>query len=210
MKLPNIEYKGDLCKFIENSDNPNECISYYKDREYFDDIVAYTNFVKKCEYRVRTSNDYKAFISYVKNVLGINFCQVSSNIFDTDATIEMHHGPILTLFDYCSIVTDAFIANNKKISTFRIADQVLQEHFDLNVQVIMVAVTNHEAIHNRDIFINVSQGIGNLNKFIEKYKDYLTDDQKYKIWHYIYSSKNNDSFQNGVLDINNLSKMIQL
>ena len=65
MKLPNIEYKGDISKFIEAKDNPYEAISFYKDTDYFTDEIMYNKFVKEVEKLVRTSKDYSAFISYI-------------------------------------------------------------------------------------------------------------------------------------------------
>lgn len=210
MKLPNIEYKGDISKFIQAKDNPYDCISFFKDRDYFSDEVPYNKFVKEVEKLVRTSKDYSAFVSYIKNILGINFCQVSSKIYDTDATIEMHHGPIFTLYDICSIILNYYIKTGKKITTFKIANAVIEEHFALRVQVVMMAVTNHEAIKNKDIYLNVHQGIGNVNEFIKRYADCFDDDQKYKVWSYINMSKMNDSFDTGILDIDDISKMIKL
>ena len=180
MDFANIKYNGDVSKFIEAEDDPYANISFYKDSDYFQDDTAYTKFVKACESFVRTSKDYSVFISYVKNVLGLRFCQVSSHIYDTDATIEMHHGPIFTLFDITSVILNDFLKRNKKINTLRIADQVLEEHFALRVQVIMLCITNHEATHNKDLFLHVNQGTGNLTEFIDIYKDCLDDIQKYR------------------------------
>ena len=210
MEFGNIHYVGDVSKFIEAKDDPYAVISLHKDIDYFQDESAYSKFVKSCEKTIRTSKDYKVFIAYVKEILGIKFCQVSSQISDDDATIELHHGPIFTLYDVVSVMLNYFLKTGKKINTMRIADAVLQEHFDLRVQVVMLAVTNHEAAHNRDIFLNLRQGIGNLTEFIDMYKDCLDDIQKYKIWNYINMCKANPSFDRGYLDIEHIAKVIKL
>ena len=210
MEFANIQYNGDVSKYIEAKDDPYACISLHKDKDYFLDDTKYVKFVKNCERVVRTSDDYKAFIAYIKGVLGINFCQVSSQIYDTDATIELHHGPIFTLYDIVSIVLNDFLRTGKKINTMRIADAVLDEHFELRVQVVMLAKTNHEAAHNRDLFLNVNQGIGNLDEFIKYYKDSLDDIHKYKIWNYINMCKNNPSFDRGYLDVDHIAKVVKL
>lgn len=210
MEFGNIKYIGDISKYIEAEDDPYSCISLNKDKEYFEDEQAYSRFVKKCEQNIRTSKDYKIFISWIKNVLGINFCQVSSHIYDTDATVEMHHGPIFTLYDVVSVVLNYFIRTGKKINTMRITDSVLQEHFDLHVQVVMLATTNHEAAHNRDLFLHVNHGIGNLTEFINLYKEDLDDLHKYKIWNYINMCKSNPSFDRGYLDVDHISKVVKL
>ena len=118
MEFPNIQYNGDVSKFVEDKNDPTEVISLYKDSDYFQDERNYDKFVKECERCVRQSPDYKVFIGYVKRILGVNFCQVSSKIYDTDATIEMHHGPIFTLFDIVSIILNDFLRQNKKIGGF--------------------------------------------------------------------------------------------
>lgn len=208
MNLPGITYEGGIEKTVSSDATP-EVIMMYKPREYFYDGVAYTKFVKACEALVRKSDDYKIFVRWVKEVLGINFCQVSSKILDGDASIEMHHGPIFTLYDYCAIILNDFIMRGNRISTFRIADRVLQEHFDLRVQVVMLAKTNHEAITNRDLFLNLHQGIGNVSEFIKKYASAFDDDQKYKIWNYINYSSTNETFDTGILDVPNIAKMLK-
>lgn len=210
MKIPEIKYSGDASKFVEVEGWEEDTLMLYKDMEYFENLKDYIRFVKDCESEVRTSPDYKVFISFVKNKLGINFCQVSSNIYDTDATIEMHHGPIFTLFDYCSIILNHFLKTGRKIDSVRIADCVLDEHFDLCVQVVMLAVTNHEAAHNRDLFLHVNQGVGNLTQFIDKYAYAFEDIHKFKVWNYINMCKDNPSFDTGYLDIPYVEKIIKL
>lgn len=210
MDFSGIKYKGDVSKFIESDDDEYDCISLFKDIDYFQDDVLRSKFIKACETRIRTSKEYGVFLTYIKRVLGINFCQVSSQIYDTDATIEMHHGPILTLYDITSIVLESYIKKGSKINTLRIVDKVIDEHFDLNVQVVMLAKTNHEAAHNRDLFLHVNQGIGNLTAFIEKYANCLDDLHKYKIFNYINLCKDSPSMDHGYLDIEHVEKMIKL
>ena len=208
MDLPGIKYEGGIERTISTDDAP-VVIVMYKPIDYFDDSQNYVKFVKKVEAMVRHSDDYKVFVNWIKNILGINFCQVSSQIIEGQATIEMHHGPLFTLFDYVSIILNDAIMKGEKISTFRIADRVIQEHFDLRVQVVMLAKTNHEAIDNRDLFLNMRQGIGNVNAFISKYAHALDDEQKYKIWSYINYSEANDTFDTGILDVPNVIKMLK-
>lgn len=213
MDLPNIAYTGDYAKFIENIEDPNECISFYKDASYFEDQTVYNKFVNSVEKMVRTSDDYKAFIRWVKGTVGINFCQVSSNIVEFDepgkgTLIEMHHGPLFTLYDYVSIILNRHIDLKLPISTFVIANEVIEEHFKLHVQVVMLTKTNHEGVHNRDIFLNLRQGLGDIGAFIKEYAPYLTDDQKYRIYRYILLCKENDSYDNGLLDVDGIEPLV--
>ena len=89
-----------------------------------------------------------------------------------------------------------------------IANEVIEEHFALRVQVVMLTKTNHEGVHNRDIFLNLKQGLGDIGAFIKKYADYLTDDQKYRVYRYILLCKENDSYDNGLLDIDSIAPLV--
>lgn len=212
MVLPNIKFTGKYIKMIENKSDSSQYISFYKPRAYFEyDPKTRNTFIKSVESLVRRSDDYKKFIAYVKNTVGLNFCQVSSNIIDeVDATVEMHHGPIFTLYDYCEILLNKYMDRNIPITTFALANDVINEHFALRVQVVMLSKTNHEGVHNGDIFLNLKQGLGNVNEFIKLYADHLDDEHKYRIHRYITMCKDNPSFDNGILDYEEIEKLIPL
>ena len=216
--IPNLQFSGDYAKFVENAEDPSSCISFYKGPDYFEDISVRDKFIRSVEQMVRTSDDYKHFIRWIKTTVGINFCQVSSSIVDHDEAghgpkntiIEMHHGPLFTLRDYVMAVLYSFLDQGKPVTTFTITDQVLEEHYKLHVQVVMLTKTNHEAVHNRDIFLNLRQGIGNISEFIKEYAPYFDDDQKYRIHRYIALCKDNDSYDNGILDVNDVEPFVPL
>jgi hypothetical protein len=211
MNIPNIAYRGDISKVIIAEDNNYELISYYRTIDDFIDYQAYTKFIGEVEKLVRTSNEYKAFITYIKRTLGVSFCQVFSKINDDlDATIEAHHGPIFTLYDICEIILNWFLKTGQRVNSFRVANKVLDEHFALRVGIVMLSKTAHEMLHNNDLFINVDQCIGNTNAFIEMYNPYFSNEQKYKIWNYINICKQHKSFDRGILDLEHVSKQIRV
>ena len=179
-------------------------IPLYKDVEYFSNIESYVNFIKGCERVVRNNDRYKKYIYYLKNVVGLNHCQVLSGIEPDEGgkiDIEMHHGPIFTLYDYCEIILEYFIVKKWKISTFRIADLVLEEHQKNHIQVVMLLSTVHEEVHNRNIFINYQQAWGDLNAFVKKYGIAMSDNLKEKLNKYIDRSMMYDSNDFGVLKL---------
>ena len=180
-------------------------IPLYKDIEYFSNIESYVNFIKGCERVVRNNDRYKKYIYYLKNVVGLNHCQVLPGIEPDEngkIEIEMHHGPIFTLYDYCEIILEYFIIKKWKISTFRIADLILDEHQKNHIQVVMLLSTVHEEVHNRNIFINYQQAWGDLNAFIKKYGVAMSDNLKVKLNKYIDRSMMYDSNDFGVLKLN--------
>ena len=202
MNMPNITYKGNLAKNISADDDYYQEISYFKTIEDFVDESSYSRFIKAVENLVRTSTDYKAFIDYIKHTLGLDFCQVFSKIYDNvDATIEFHHGPIFTLYDICEVELTKFIQTGQRINTFRVADSVLDLHFKLKVNGVLLSKTAHEMFHEQDIFININQSIGDVNAYIQENAKYFTPEVRYKIWNYINVCKDNPSFDKGGLDM---------
>lgn len=197
--LPQLEYKGQYSKRIGLKGTNMYDISLYKSKEYFQYPDNFTAFIKGCEKLVRGHEDYSIFKDYVMNVIGIDFCQVTPNVKLGDATIEMHHA-FFNLFDLCSIVLAKQLECGEKVTTFSVANEVLDEHFMLHVPVVMLAVTNHEMVTNRDIWLNVKSGFGYLSQFIEKYAKYMTPEQKYRIMTTIKLSHEIDSFDNGIFD----------
>lgn len=200
--LPDIEYgKDNTIPFI---DSPNSMyrIPMYKTSEYFANLDSYVNFIKGVEKVVRTNDRYNKYINHLKTKYGLRFCQVLPEITDQDADIEMHHGPILTLYDYCAIILEYYLIKGWKVSTFRIADTVLDEHQKHRVQVVMLCETVHQEVHNREIFLNYKQAFGDLNAFIKKYGIAISEEYKEKINRYIDKSLMYDSNDFGILELN--------
>lgn len=198
--LPDIKYVESNNNPTIDSDNSFFVIPFYKDEEFLSNFESYNSFVNACERMVRTSKRYSAYISYLKNDVGLHNCQVFANVTDLDGKkgcIEMHHGPIFTLYDYCAIIIEYFRLKNKKITTFRIADAVLKEHELNHVQVVMLSKTAHQEVHNRNIFLNYKQGFGDICAFLSKYKEALSDYYKTKINNYIERScrENSDDYE---------------
>ena len=200
--LPDIIYNKENSTPVIDSNSSFYKILMYKDHDYFSNYESYVNFVKGIEKQVRQNDRYKKYINYLKKECKLNKCQVLKNITDEDADIEMHHGPIFTLFDVCAIVLEYFILKKWKISTFRVADAVLDEHQKNRVQVVMVSTTIHQEIHNGEIFINYHQAWGDLNAFIKKYKDAISDEYREQINRYIDRSLLYDSNDFGILKLN--------
>lgn len=207
-KLPNIDFKGGMKNPVVDSPDSEFEIPFYKDNEYFSSLENFVSFIKAVEALVRRSDDYTRYIKYLREDVGLTRCQVLSNIDTEDeeesrskTKIEMHHGPVFTLFDLAAIVTDWAIANDKKITTFYIADLLLQEHFNNNVQVVMLSVTVHEQVHEGNVWINMNQAFGDISSFINKYFDGLDKTHIDKLNKYIERSIENDSFHNGVLTL---------
>lgn len=200
--LPDIIYQKNKISPIVDANTSYYNIPFYKDSEYFSNYESYVNFIKGCEKLVRQNDRYNKYIKYLKHEVKLDRCQVLKNITDEDASIEMHHGPIFTLFDYCAIILEYFLLKKWKITTARIADVVLDEHQKNRIQVVMVSSTVHEQIHAGNIFINYHQAYGNLKEFIDKYAIAISDEYREQLNRYIDRSLLYDSSDFGILDLN--------
>ena len=143
ISLPDIIYKNDTSGNRSNpvvdSENSYYEIPFDKSKEYFDSLQNWTNFVKGVERLVRMDDRYNKYISYLKKECKLDHCQVLKNVDDEDCSIEMHHGPIFNLFEICAIVTEYFILKGWKTTTFRVAKQVLEDHLNNIIQVVMLS-----------------------------------------------------------------------
>lgn len=200
--LPNIIYDKSKHNNIIDAQSSFYQIPFFKNEDYFSSIDSYTAFIKGCERLVRQNDRYSKYINYLKKEVKLNRCQVLKNIDDLDCDIEMHHGPVFTLYDYCAIVLEYFISKKWKITSMRIADMVLTEHQKNRIQIVMLSTTIHQEVHERNIFINMNQAYGNLQEFLSIYGPTMPDEYKEKLNRYIDRSLMFDSSDFGILELN--------
>ena len=158
-------------------------------------------FIKAVEKIVRNSKLYKRYINYLKADVGLTHCEVFGNIKSEkgDKTkIEMHHGPIFTLYDYVSIVLEKHLQENSNdINTFDIAAEVLDLHRRKLVQTVMLSETAHKSMDNPKIapFLSLDMTFGDLVGFIKEYGQYFSpknrSDLKNYFIHYQSNLENN-------------------
>lgn len=184
-ELPNIVYDDTGKSPTVDSYSSLYNIPFEKPPEFFSSLESRNNFIKGCERLVRTNDRYNKYISFLKKEVKLNHCQVLKGLTDEDCTIEMHHGPIFTLYDYCDIILNWYLKKKYKITTFRIANTVLEEHRQHRIQVVMLSTTVHEEVHNKDIFISTNQAWGNLGQFIKIYGNAIDDDLREKYNRYM-------------------------
>ena len=153
---------------------------------------------------VRKSKEYSRYIAYLKNEIGLRSCALFHNIDDSVAPIEMHHGPIFTLYDIVEIQIAHMFVNGEAINSMSVANNVLKDHFDNIIQVTMLCEMAHKGVHNfsktkdSKFFLSADGSFGDFRKFVEKYKDSLTVQHVAKIKNYFklyneYSETKNSS-----------------
>lgn len=198
--LPNIIYDTDGKSKIVDSPDSMYMLQFEKGDEYFSNLESRARFLRACEKLVRQDDRYGKYRKKLMKEVKLNHCQVLSSLTDKVCTIEMHHGPIFTLFDLCDIVLYNYLLKGWKITTYRIANDVLDEHWANRVQVVMLSTSMHQEVHDREIFINMKQAWGDLNRFLKKYK--LNDEMKEKYNRYVDKSMMMDSTSYEILRLN--------
>jgi hypothetical protein len=195
-----LKYENDENKTI-TSDMVLHDISFNKSKEWFANLDNTIRFVKAVEKLVRKHPDYDVIVSTIREEY-MDHCQILGNISREDAVLEIHHGPLFTLFDICLVVLNHLIANDdKNITTFNVAKIVLDEHRMGDVQFVVLSKTAHQLIDTGEIFINLNQGIGDIQSFITRYRDGIDEVMVDKINRYIDMSKKFESTDNGILEL---------
>lgn len=140
------------------------------------DPKAVTKFIKNVEKLVRTSDEYRRYIAYLSEDMGIINDAITNGIDSDMASLEFHHYP-LSLYDIVEIVLNKNIVNNTPITSIKIAYDVLLLHYANKVGLARLTKTNHQLTHAGDIVVPLDSVFGDVNAFMEENLDYIFDDQ---------------------------------
>lgn len=172
------------------------------------DYDQYEKFIKGCEQMVRKEDRYTAYISELKKA-GLTKCAILGNIEENSKVkLEMHHGPIFNLFDICDIVTKAMLKRGtiKELTTFDVANIVLEEHRLGNIMTVMLSKTPHKGNHNKrgskSIFVNIKATVGRIDRFIDRWEDGMEAEHWEMVLHYLeeLNKAGPDSVDNGLME----------
>jgi hypothetical protein len=150
-------------------------------------------FIKSVEVLIRNHKLYKQYIAVLKNFEASHHCALYKEINDNDKDVklEMHHGPILTLADYVEIAINYFLDNKpNKITSYKIAEEVLIWHTKNLVQTVFLCEMAHKAAHKKTNgmkgeFIPLDSAFGNIVEFINIYSKYFSERVSNKIINYL-------------------------
>lgn len=182
--IPGIDVGSENNNPMISSSNSPYAIYFYQTRETLTDVDTYRHFLKNVESRVRKSETYKNYKSFLID-LGFDHCQIHGYINSEMATLEMHHA-ILTLFDIAMLITEHFLNTVGYVNTFMVAQAIKEEHKAGNIALVMLSKTPHQIYHsNKAMFIHPSMCFGNWPNLIRKYNRGLTQDLAFNLLYYI-------------------------
>lgn len=166
------------------------------------DNKEHKKFIYAVEKIVRTSNEYKKYLSFLKEENRLNRCSLLGNIDNEMASIELHHYPF-TLYQIVELEVERMLKNKIKINTFNVANNVLKLHFKNLIGLVPLSITIHEAVHNGEIFIDLKQCYGKISEFVEIYKEYISNEDFDKLKKiYEYSKQNMSSNIKDLFNVN--------
>ena len=153
-----------------------------------------TKIVKRMERIIRGSTEYKDYIAFLRENVGMDACAFFNNISkDTSKSlrIEIHHVPF-TLFDITKIIVNKYMEEGLPLNELLMAEEVMKVHYSNMVGLIPLSKTLHLMVHGENaekVVIPAYMIFGNYKKFIEEYGDYMNDEDFKKIERLIQRTK---------------------
>lgn len=151
--------------------------------EYYVDISSpkgRRKFIERIKNVCRSSMEYKDYIAYLKEYIGLDHCAFFTNVTNNDGTrrsrhisIELHHDP-LTLDDIVDVILSKYEKEGLELNEFEIADEVMELHYNNEVGLIPLSKTAHQLVHNSaKLVIPLNLIYGRYVDFLAKYEPYI-------------------------------------
>lgn len=173
IEIKNIECEDDNIELSGKNNHYN--LTMYLDKNV--DEVYFKKFIKATEKLVRSNKDYNIYLDYLRNDKNLNSCTFLHTVENGEALIELHHFPF-TLYTICSVIANHLLSIEEKVSTFYLADKVIQEHFNEIIGLVPLSTTIHELAHLGKIILLKKNIYGKYIDFFNKYNNYFSDSEK--------------------------------
>ena len=155
-----------------------------KSMEYFVNINKSKDrdkFVKRIERIVRGSMEYKDYIKFLKEHIGLDSCIFFQKVTNGNKnkqkriSIEIHHEPF-TLYDIVNVVVQNYIDEGLPLNDLLIADEVMELHYANKVGLVPLSKTAHQVVHNSvKLIVPLNMCYGTYSEFLEEYEPYIDD-----------------------------------
>lgn len=182
--MPKSKQLKDYIKEVELStpQNMDYVVSLSNDKER-------NRFISRTEKVIRNSLEYKDYIQFLKEHVGLDSCIFFKNVTSGNSSggkrshisIQMHHEPF-TLYDYVSVVLNKYEKEGLKIDDLDIADEVMKLHYENKVGLVPLSVTAHQMVHNSSkLIVPLNMCYGNYSEFLDEYEPYVPDEMYDKL-----------------------------
>ena len=144
-------------------------------------------FIKRVEKIVRSSKEYRDYIQFLKEHVGLDKCVFFQNVTNggenkkSRISIEIHHEPF-TLYEIVDTVLTKYQDDGLPINDLLIADEVLELHYNNQVGLVPLSKTMHEMIHNSTkVIVPLNMCYGQYSEFLEEYEPYISEEMYEKL-----------------------------
>ena len=141
-------------------------------------------FIKNVERLVRTSIEYRLWVSYIMESLNQNKCVLTQEKMH-ECDIEVHHHPINLYTVTKAVITD-FMSREVKFSTFDIASSVIDLHYQNKIGYIVLLSDLHKKFHNGFQKLPIDYVNGNYQYILGNFN--IEEDERRKITDYCNTS----------------------
>lgn len=175
----------------------NEDFQYelsYKRKDIEDEKEMF-KFIKNVEKIIRGCPEYRDWVNYVRDVIGLNECQITGEIH-SEAKSDIHHHPI-SLYSFCKSYTKKYIEDGIEFTSLDIANVVMEKHFELKVGFVSLLKSIHEKYHNGCVKIPMKLVQGDYKFFIDNMLKYLDEDEQNSILDKITINEKNCGWSSG-------------
>ena len=146
-----------------------------------DDDKSIEHYVKTIKMYIRTSDEYKRLMAFIKDKLNAGSCFFYPNIKKSRGSkvkIEMHHTG-LVMDDIVRTVLRKRIGEGEDYDVASVANEVMYLHYKGYISLTPLSSTAHQLIHEEDggLFIPLHMvSFGNIELFYDEYKPYILKD----------------------------------
>jgi hypothetical protein len=167
------------------------------------DNKEWVKFINTCKRIIRSSSEYKTFVSYCKQEFNCTNCAFLPNVNDEFAEVEIHHA-ILNLHDIVEIIAD-HLTKKGNTTSLEVCHEVIKSHFAGMVSVVPLSKVVHDLVHEGKINISINQVYGNCIRLLEKYPEGITDIHLEKI-RIAYKLSKRELIKESLLEIRDFSE----
>jgi len=157
--------------------SPNNPFSLSLRVENFYSEKDYDKFVKNVERLVRYSCEYRQWVAYIIEILGVRQCAMTEELL-SECDIEIHHHPI-NLYTVCNAVISSYINKGKKFCSYDIATDVIELHFRNKIGYVPLLSDIHKKFHGGFQDIPIEFVSGDYKYIIDTYS--IPDDDLQRI-----------------------------
>lgn len=137
-------------------------------------------FIKNVERLVRSSFEYKLWISYIIDNLGQKECSLTHESIN-ECPVVIHHHPI-NLYTIVKTIINDYLKHEKEFSTFDIAIKIIELHYQNKIGYMPLLSDLHEKFHSGFLKLPIELVNGDYKYLFQKYQ--LEDDELQRIYEF--------------------------